>query len=108
MTMYNLRSPMFLALGKDYSTAGDIPYLSQEELVNIVKKAGATRVETQLVDVNIPHHLAWFPLDMIEKIKDKKTRENLKEKWEKAVKMLDKYGEEHPPVIVINAWKKPL
>ncbi|MDH5481918.1 MAG: methyltransferase domain-containing protein [Candidatus Bathyarchaeota archaeon] len=106
ITMYNLRSPMFLALGIDYSTAGDIPYLSRRELVKIVKKAGATRVETRLIEVNMPHHLAWFPLSMIEKIRDKKTRGDMKEKWKKAVKMLDKYGEEHPPVIVVNAWKK--
>jgi ubiquinone/menaquinone biosynthesis C-methylase UbiE len=107
LTMYNLRRPMFLALGEGYTSAGDIPYLSQEKLVNIVKRAGATRVETRLVDLNMPHHLAWFPMDMIEKIEDEKTREKLKRKWKKAVKMLDEYGEEHPPVIVINAWKKP-
>jgi len=108
MMMYNLRRPTFIALGRGYSNAGDIPYLSQEKLVNIVQQAGAARVETQLVDLNMPHHLAWFPLEMIEKIKDQKTRENLKRKWKKAVKMLDEYGEEHPPVIVVNAWKKPI
>ena len=106
--MYNLRRPTFLALGKGYSTAGDAPYLSQEELVNIVEHAGAARVETELVDLNMPHHLAWFPLEMIEKIKDQKVKDDLKRKWKKAVEMLDEYGEEHPPVIVINAWKKSI
>jgi ubiquinone/menaquinone biosynthesis C-methylase UbiE len=108
LMMYNLRRPTFLALGKEYSTAGDIPYLSQEELVNIVEHAGAARIETEIVDLNMPHHLAWFPLEMIEKIKDQNIKENLKRKWKKAVKMLDECGEEHPPVIVINAWKKPI
>jgi len=103
LTMYNLRRPVFVALG--HAVAGDIPYFSQENLENIVKEAGAARIETQLVEVNMPHHLAWFPLEMIEKIKDRKTRENLKREWKKAAKMLEKYGEEHPPVIVINAWK---
>jgi len=32
--------------------------------------------------------------------------DDLKQKWEKAKRMLNKYGEEHPPVIIINAWKK--
>ena len=108
LMMYNLRRPMFLALGKEYSAAGDIPYLSQEELVNIVERAGAARIETEIVDLNMPHHLAWFPLEMIEKIKDQNIKENLKRKWRKAAKMLDECGEEHPPVIVINAWKKPI
>lgn len=104
LTMYNLRRPVFVALG--VAAVGDIPYFSQEELEKIVEEAGAVRIETQLVNVNMPHHLAWFPLEMIEKIKDRKIREDLKQKWKKAKKMLDKYGEEHPPVIVINAWKK--
>lgn len=104
LTMYNLRSPTFVAVG--WTTAGDIPYFSQEELERIVKEAGAARIEMQLIEVNMPHHLAWFPPEIIEKIKDRKIREDLKQKWKKAKKMLDKYGEEHPPVIVINAWKK--
>jgi len=59
----------------------------------------------QLVEVNMPHHLAWFPLEMIEKIKDRRIRENLRRKWVKASQMLENYGEEHPPVIVVNAWR---
>ena len=104
LTMYNLRRPVFAALG--WVTAGDIPYFSQEELEEIVREAGAARIETELVDVNMPHHLAWFPLEIIEKIKDRKTREDLKQKWKKATGMLDEYGEEHPPVVIVNAWKR--
>jgi hypothetical protein len=59
----------------------------------------------KLVDVDMPHHLAWFPAEMIEKIQDKKIRENLKRKWKKALRMLERYGEEHPPVVIIHAWK---
>jgi len=104
LTMYNLRRPVFAAIG--WATAGDNPYFSQEELERIVKEAGATRIDTHLIDVNMPHHLAWFPLEIIEKIKDRKTREDLKQKWKKATRMLDEYGEEHPPVVIVNAWKQ--
>lgn len=104
LTMYNLRRPMFVALG--HAVEGDIPYFSQKELKKIVKEAGAAEIETQLVEVNMPHHLAWFPLEMIEKIKDKKVREDLKRKWTKALEVLDKHGEEHPPVVIVNAWKR--
>lgn len=103
LSMYNLRNPAFLAVG--WTTAGDIPYFSQEELKEIVKEAGAARIHVQLVDVNMPHHLAWFPPEIIQKIKDKKTREDLEQKWNKAKRMLDEHGEEHPPVITINAWR---
>lgn len=104
LSMYNLRSPAFAAVG--WTAAGDIPYFSQEELEGIVKEAGATRIEMQLVEVNMPHHLAWFPPEIIEKIKDRKTREDLKQKWNKAKRMLDEHGEEHPPVITVNAWRE--
>ncbi len=104
LTMYNLRRPVFVALGA--AAEGDIPYFSQEELEKIAEEAGAVKIETQLVDVNMPHHLAWFPLEIVEKIKDRKTREDLKQEWKKAARMLDEYGEEHPPVVVVNAWKQ--
>lgn len=104
LVMYNLRRTVFLAMARP--EAGDIPYFSQNDLVEIVKEAGSMKVDAKLVEVNMPHHLAWFPPEIFDKIKDKAKRENLRRKYVKAEKMLDKYGEEHPPVIVINAWKK--
>jgi len=104
IAMYNLRRDVFLAM--DRSEAGDIPYFSQKELVKIVKEAGATKIDAKLVEVNMPHHLAWFPPEIFEKIKDKGERESLRRRYMAGERMLNKYGEEHPPVIVINAWKK--
>jgi hypothetical protein len=71
----------------------------------IIKEGGASHVDVKLVDVDMPHHLAYFPLDEIKKIADKTVRDDLEEKWIKALDMLDKYGEEHPPVIAITCWK---
>jgi len=104
IAMYNLRRAVFLAI--DRPKAGDIPYFSQKELVEIVKEAGATKIDAKLVEVNMPHHLAWFPPEIFEKIKDKGERESLRRRHMAGERMLNKYGEEHPPVIVINAWKK--
>ena len=59
----------------------------------------------KLIDVDMPHHLAWFPMEMIEKIRDERARDDLKRKWKEALKMLEKHGEEHPPVVIVNAWK---
>lgn len=103
LTMYNLRRPFFLATG--HPEAGDIPYFSQKDLEAIVKEAGAAKIDSKLVEVNMPHHLARFPPELLDRIKNNAKRESLRTKYRKAEKMLDKHGEEHPPVIVINAWK---
>ena len=102
LTMYNLRRQIFLALG--HADWGDMPYFPSEGIKNIVEEAGATKTEVKLIDVDMPHHLAYFPPEYIEKIKDEKAREDLK-KWKKALQMLEKYGEEHPPVVIVNAGK---
>lgn len=103
LTMYNLRRPVFLALGQEVE--GDIPYFTPAEMENIVREAGAAKIEVKLIDVNMPHHLAWFPIETIEKIQNERTRDDLKQKWKEALKMLETHGEEHPPVVIVNAWK---
>jgi ubiquinone/menaquinone biosynthesis C-methylase UbiE len=103
LTMYNLRRPLFLAMGRPQ--AGDIPYFSQKELEGIVKEAGATEIHARLIEVNMPHHLAWFPPEMLDRIKDEVRQGNLRREYGKANAMLDKYGEEHTPVIAVNARK---
>jgi ubiquinone/menaquinone biosynthesis C-methylase UbiE len=104
LMMYNLRRSVFLAMG--HPEAGDIPYFSQNDLVRIVKEAGATKVDAKLIEINMPHHLAWFPPEIFDKIEDRAKRDNLRREYVKCEKMLDRYGEEHPPVITIDAWKK--
>lgn len=103
LAMYNLRRLTFLALGQE--KIGDLHYFSPQELRDIVVEAGASKIDMKVVDVNMPHHLAYFPFDTIRKIEDKAVRDDLEEKWRKALEMLDKYGEEHPSVIVLNALR---
>jgi ubiquinone/menaquinone biosynthesis C-methylase UbiE len=103
LSMYNLRHPTFSALDRGH--LGDLHYFTPEEMRNIIMEAGASKVELRLVDVDMPHHLAYFPLEEIEKIGDKTIREDLEERWRHALEMLDKYGEEHPPVTVTTCWK---
>ena len=82
-----------------------IHYLTTEELRDIAIKAGATKIAIDVIDVGMPHHLAYFPLDYIKKIEEKEVREDLKKRWKDAERMLEEYGEEHPPVIVMTCWK---
>lgn len=41
-------------------------------------------VNRKLADVNMLHHLAYFPLEGIQKIKDKSIRDNVEDEWIKA------------------------
>jgi ubiquinone/menaquinone biosynthesis C-methylase UbiE len=45
LAMYNLRRPVFLALGREVE--GDMPYFPPEELEKIVKEAGAAKTDIQ-------------------------------------------------------------
>jgi len=79
--------------------------LPPEELRTIAIEAGASKVDIRLIDVCMPHHLAYFPFDAITEIKDEAVRDDLERGWQKALEMLDEYGEEHPLVIVMDCWK---
>lgn len=103
LAMYNLRRPIFLGLGQP--EVGDIHYFTSKEMKNIVEEAGSAEAEVKLIDVNMPHHLAYMPREFIERIRDEKVREDLMKKWKEALGMLDKHGEEHPPVVIVNALK---
>lgn len=103
MEMYNLREEIFEALS---GKKDDIHYLSLEKLVELVKSAGGTVTESRIVDVNLPHYLAFIPKDIIEKIEDSDVRVRLLKRWERAYTTLKKYGEEHPPVGMIRAVRK--
>lgn len=104
LKMYDLRRPIFLALG--HEDFGDLHYFSPEEIKGIIEEAGAAKADVKLVDVNMPHYLAYLPVEYIEKIRDEKIREDLKERWIEALEMLEKHGESHPPVVVVEAWKQ--
>lgn len=104
LRMYNLRRPTFLALG--HEDFGDLHYFSTEEIEGITEEAGAAQVDVKLVEVNMPHYLAYIPVEYIEKIRDAKIREDLRERWTEALEMLEKHGEEHPPVVIASAWKQ--
>lgn len=104
LKMYNLRRPIFLALG--HEDFGDLNYFSPEDIRDIMEEGGAAKVNVKLVDVDMPHYLAYIPVEYVEKIRDEKIRQDLKKRWTEALEMLDKYGEEHPPVVIVSAWKQ--
>lgn len=102
LEMYNLREDIFEALtGKKE----DIHYFPLDKLIEFAEKAGAKITDAKIIEVDLPHHLAFIPREYIEKIRDDKKRTEILCKWEKAYHKLKKYGEEHPPVGIVRGKK---
>jgi hypothetical protein len=100
LEMYNLREELFEALS---GRKDDIHYLPSDILVELIEEAGGTLTSVKSIDARLPLFLAFFPKDMILKIRDRKKQTMLLEKWEIAYENLQRYGEEHPPVVIIQA-----
>ena len=98
--MYNLREEIFEAAS---GRKDDIHYLPLESLVELVECAGGSVSDAEILDVNLPHYLAFTPREELERIKDREKKEILVRKWEKAYDNLKKYGEEQPPVGIVRA-----
>ncbi len=100
LEMYNLKEEIFEAL---YGKKDDIHYFPLNKLIEFVEKAGGKVIDSKILDVNLPHYLAFLPKEYIERIPNENKRENLIKRWNIAYEKLVKYGEEHPPVGILNA-----
>ncbi|MGQ4894757.1 MAG: class I SAM-dependent methyltransferase [Candidatus Njordarchaeia archaeon] len=103
LEMYNLREEIFEALS---GRKDDIHYFPFDKLIEFVKSAGGEIINTKVIDVELPHHLAFIPKEYIEKIKDVMKKRTLMNRWKIAYEKLKKYGEEHPPVGIVLARKR--
>ncbi len=100
LEMYNLREEIFEArLG----TKDDIHYLPLRKVSELVKKAGGRITSSKVLDIGLPHYLAFIPKEYVEKVKDMEKRNRLIEKWQVAYRKILEHGEEHPPVAVLHA-----
>lgn len=100
LEMYNLREEIFEALT---GTKDDIHYFPLGKLVELVERAGGEVVESRTLDVRLPHHLAFIPREYVERIEGEQEKAVLLKQWQVAREKLMKYGEEHPPVGIVNA-----
>jgi Methyltransferase domain len=100
LAMYNLREEVLSA------TTGfrdDLPYLPLDQLVSLAETAGGVVEETEMLDINLPHFLAYFPRTLVEAIPTGNRREDLLRLWDGADRMRLQYGEDHPPVGTVTA-----
>ncbi|MFQ5918478.1 MAG: class I SAM-dependent methyltransferase [Thermoplasmata archaeon] len=100
LAMYNLREEVFEAV---LGYKDDIHYLPLERLGGLVEEAGGRLVESRVIDVDLPHFLAFLPREYVERVGDDAIREDLLRRWDEANRLLKRYGAEHPPVAVLLA-----
>ena len=100
LEMYNLREEIFEArLGRP----DDIRYLPLEKITELIEDAGGRVFESTVLDIGLPHFLAFIPRKYVEGIPDGEKRDNLLRRWEAAYAKIVEHGEEHPPAAVITA-----
>ena len=100
LEMYLLRQEVFEAVTGEKD---DIAYFTLEELEEMILQAGGRIEEARVIDIPLPHYLAFLPRSYLRKIPDRRKREELLERWEKAYEKIRTHGEEHPPVGMITA-----
>lgn len=103
LAMYNLREDVFLAAS---GATDDLRYAPLERLVYLAEKAGGRVEAAETLEVDLPHFLARFPRTLVEGIRPGELRERLLKRWDEADGMLQRYGEDHPPVGIVVACRR--
>ena len=104
LAMYDLRERVFeAATGRK----DDRHYRPLHELRSLVERAGGVVERSGTLDMDLPHALAYFPRELVESVPDEKGRAELLHRWDDAMSLLERHGEDHPPVGVILA-RRPL
>jgi cyclopropane fatty-acyl-phospholipid synthase-like methyltransferase len=84
---------------------GDLFYLSQEELLEMFRKAGLREVQSNVVDYNLSATPPSFYLNA--SLLKKEQIEKAQREYTEAIDMIKKYGENSPPALIIKATKHP-
>ncbi len=100
LEMYNLREEIFEAL---LGAKDDLHYFEFQKLIGMMEQAGCRIIRSMILDVNLPHYLAYIPREYVGKIRDPSKRDDLLCRWQLADKSIKEHGAEHPPVAIISA-----
>jgi hypothetical protein len=103
LAMYNLREDVFSATS---GSRDDRHYVPLEVLASWVERAGGVVENTETIEVDLPHFLAYFPRTLAEAIPGGDLREDLLRRWDEADRMRQRYGEDHPPVGLVTAGRR--
>lgn len=100
LAMYELREEVFSAA---WGKSEDLPYAPAERVASLVDTAGGVVEKTEVLEVDLPHALAYFPRSLIDAVPAGGLRESLRERWDRAEALRRRYGEDHPPVGIVHA-----
>jgi len=100
LAMYNLREDVFSATN---GIRDDLPYLPLDQLEALVVTAGGVVEQTESLEVDLPHFLAYFPRSLAAAVPNEDQRATLLKRWDEAEAMRQRYGEDHPPVGIVTA-----
>jgi ubiquinone/menaquinone biosynthesis C-methylase UbiE len=100
LAMYELREEVFRALGDG---PDDLRYRTLSRLCELIEEAGGEVHSKEVLDVDLPHALAFFPRALIEGIPEPCQRTELLERWDRAHELGQRCGTDHPPVAILRA-----
>lgn len=100
LAMYDLREEVFSAAG---GGCDDLHYAPLDRLAALVERAGGVVERSEVLEVDLPHFLAYFPRARVEAVPAGEHREDLLRRWDEADVLRRRDGEDHPPVGVVTA-----
>lgn len=100
LAMYNLREEVFEAAS---GVRDDLHYLPLERLAHLVERAGGSVLESKIVEIDLPHALAYFPEGYVQQVPDSRERNTLLRQRAEADELRRRHGTDHPPVGVVVA-----
>ena len=104
LAMYDLREEIFEAVS---GTRDDLRYLPLHRLEQLVQQAGGSPIDSRVLEVDLPHALAYLPPDYVQRIDDPRKREDFLRRWNEADQLRRQHGTDHPPVGMISAARAP-
>ena len=103
LAMYDLREEFFEAtIGR----RDDLHYLPLDRLALLVERAGGAVERSEVLAVDLPHALAYFPRESVRSIQRPEVRDRLLRRWDEANALRERYGTDHPPVGLIDAVRR--
>lgn len=103
LAMYNLRQEVFEEANRRRDDSHCLPL---DTLSLLVERAGGSIGKSTVLDIDLPHALAYFPRTLVESVPNAESRENLLHRWDDSLLQSQRYGTDHPPVGIVAATRR--
>ncbi len=100
LQMYDLREEVFR---RSSGVIDDTRYPTLDQLSSLAESAGAVVERAVVVEPDLPHYLARFSRELVERLPPGPERDRLLRQWDAADAALRQHGEDHPPVGTVLA-----